>query len=731
MGTQGTAAPNRTTYLGYDANEVHFYNNGAKDNVGATAGGYFFDLEKAIGEARHFIFIADWSFHPMVVLKRTLPAGQTQFGNKDTVGFQLGEMAKRDGMLVAIHTWNHDLPIDALNPMLDTPNDKGDEWLARINGGKRPDRLLWRASAHIGVGNSHHQKFVVMDCPQDPKNPDDPKRDIKAYLGGLDITKGRFDWADHANRPMDPDAKPMLVQTKIDFTESGLLGPKPKSALFNEWYNAEFWNLEPDTAAALTPTLPRQTWHDIACVVQGPTGWDVVREFVGRWNLTNGGFLKGDHDDKAIKTVLDKVDALLQDANFAKPEAPAANPNARWKGRVLRSQPKKHWGPPEKVKLPKSLEGKFDWTLEETEVERSIQDFYVDTIRRAERFIYIETQYLIGSGAKWKKARNSVKNAIPEAIVERTKTMIRQGKPFHTYIVMPMFPEGAPAGSAAMWQRHYEFETMRYMANEIHAEAKKHGLSWFNFISYFFPARWAQLPSAPSTAGNRERRITDNGRYMIYVHSKYMLVDDRFAIIGSANLNERSLAGDRDSEICVYLEPSKGKEAQAVTQMQFFRKQIWRGLLAPRPIPVGFTDDPAWDQPESAACVRAVHGTAFRNYLYFRRGLRTVTANVSTPDGDFSQTFDADGFLATFPFDMVSGGLPSATGEFGVLDTNLLSTSKMSTGSLSLSTIRELDAILKRKCPEGDEFLPDPDGTGDDWKWPSKPGSFATAGLAE
>jgi phospholipase D1/2 len=38
---------------------------------------------------------------------------------------------------------------------------------------------------------------------------------------------------------------------------------------------------------------------------------------------------------------------------------------------------------------------------------------------------------------------------------------------------------------------------------------------------------------------------------MVYVHSKLMIVDDDVAIIGSANINDRSLLGNRDSEIAV------------------------------------------------------------------------------------------------------------------------------------------------------------------------------------
>ncbi|HEX3346238.1 MAG TPA: hypothetical protein VHS09_16760, partial [Polyangiaceae bacterium] len=42
-----------------------------------------------------------------------------------------------------------------------------------------------------------------------------------------------------------------------------------------------------------------------------------------------------------------------------------------------------------------------------------------------------------------------------------------------------------------------------------------------------------------------------------------MLVDDAYVIFGSANLNERSLAGDRDTEICVQMWPSYPGYVQA------------------------------------------------------------------------------------------------------------------------------------------------------------------------
>lgn len=43
---------------------------------------------------------------------------------------------------------------------------------------------------------------------------------------------------------------------------------------------------------------------------------------------------------------------------------------------------------------------------------------------------------------------------------------------------------------------------------------------------------------------------------LIYVHSKLMIVDDKVVICGSANINDRSLIGKRDSEVAVIIEVS-------------------------------------------------------------------------------------------------------------------------------------------------------------------------------
>ena len=50
--------------------------------------------------------------------------------------------------------------------------------------------------SNIGATNyTHHQKSVIMDTATDSS---DGSRRVTAYVGGLDLTSGRYDNADHS-----------------------------------------------------------------------------------------------------------------------------------------------------------------------------------------------------------------------------------------------------------------------------------------------------------------------------------------------------------------------------------------------------------------------------------------------------------------------------------------------------------------------------------------------------
>ncbi|KAF8929502.1 hypothetical protein BGZ47_001015 [Haplosporangium gracile] len=65
-----------------------------------------------------------------------------------------------------------------------------------------------------------------------------------------------------------------------------------------------------------------------------------------------------------------------------------------------------------------------------------------------------------------------------------------------------------------------------------------------------------------STNSEGETMVEDNEvddfvTEQLYIHSKLMIVDDRIIIIGSANINDRSQVGYRDSEIAIIIEDSE------------------------------------------------------------------------------------------------------------------------------------------------------------------------------
>ncbi len=97
---------------------------------------------------------------------------------------------------------------------------------------------------------------------------------------------------------------------------------------------------------------------------------------------------------------------------------------------------------------------------------------------------------------------------------------------------------------------------------------------------------------------------------MIYVHSKMMITDDEYIIIGSANINMRSLSGSRDSEIAIgAYQPSYTIDAMGgslpLGDIHGFRLALWEehtGVV-----------DAVYKDPSSAACARAVAAVAQKN----------------------------------------------------------------------------------------------------------------------
>jgi len=625
----------RATYNWHAGNDVKFYNDASEDQTGTA--GAFHDMKDAIAGAKRFIFVVDWSFHPYARITQNPPPASLG----DTIGAILVTKAKamKDAglpFLVAIHTWDH------TSPAREVPNEAGDAGLDAIAnqllmGAKRPDNVLWRASNRTGEGGtsgfgfSHHQKFLIVDSDaRDGSN----RRELRAFYGGLDLTKGRFDWGTHV---IDPDVTKCFESFHFrDQLEGRVVNLSDKlrrastyeaseKEQYDDWYNAEFGG---------DRSLPRQPWHDVHAQIAGPAVWDMVREFVGRWNLdkaTPG--CRGDGTSTAGRVTDLFYDAMMDRTKFVQQWERAIG---GWSAQVLRSQCKIHWTPDA---LPKArgagatLKGQhqrqeeFKWPLKtivrkwgsDYEMESSIQDAYLRVVKQAERFIYIETQYLLGSGLKW--GRNTLANKVPETVVERIIERVNAGKPFHAYFLLPMFPEGKPADMYMQKVKEIQWNTIQWMISHLNSQLPGVGQDkWKKYLSFYFLAQWHDLTAqgGPNTAENdREKRVANNRRYMIYVHSKLMIIDDRYVMLGSANLNERSLHGGRDSEICLHVWPTAKQHVAPVEQeVKRLRKRLWREHFGHD------LSDAHFNAPEKSGCVDQVKLEADQNFLDLYAGVR-------------------------------------------------------------------------------------------------------------
>jgi phospholipase D1/2 len=278
----------------------------------------------------------------------------------------------------------------------------------------------------------------------------------------------------------------------------------------------------------------REPWQDIHSKVQGKVVWDVMKNFVERWT----------------KQVEGKNGSLYQ---ITSDEFELEEEVGDWNVQLLRSITDDSASFSDVMRL-------YTLTVKKSRnIEDSIARGYVKAIRSAEHFLYIENQYFLGSAYAWAKDNQiNCHHTIPAEIAEKVYDKILDGEAFCAYIVIPLHPDGDPASAAIQeilaWQRR----TMSMMYKRI-AQALKETNNPDHPQDYLFslcPINKEDMDDIPEEletplSGSKAAILRQSRRFMIYVHSKLMIVDDSLAIIGSANINQRSLAGSRDTEIAV------------------------------------------------------------------------------------------------------------------------------------------------------------------------------------
>ncbi|KAL6511902.1 hypothetical protein OROGR_021499 [Orobanche gracilis] len=117
------------------------------------------------------------------------------------------------------------------------------------------------------------------------------------------------------------------------------------------------------------------------------------------------------------------------------------------------------------------------------------------------------------------------------------------------------------------------------------------------------------LGRSPEGVSSMDSSSQKAGRFMIYVHAKGMIVDDEYVIVGSANINQRSMAGSRDTEIAMgAYQPHHtwAKKNHPHGQVYGYRMSLWAEHLG--------TIENCFKDPKSLDCVKYVNRLAQHNW---------------------------------------------------------------------------------------------------------------------
>jgi len=201
-------------------------------------------------------------------------------------------------------------------------------------------------------------------------------------------------------------------------------------------------------------------------------------------------------------------------------------------------------------------------------------------IRNAEDSIYIENQYFMGSAYAWLSENDTnCRHTIPAELVQKIVDKIHLGQRFVAYIVIPMFPEGDPTSAPIQEILYWQYKTMEMMyarvgqALQAVGDSTSHPTDYLLFLCPGKRENPGQHLDRLAPANEAFAKIfRETLRFPIYVHSKMMIVDDTYIIIGSANINQRSMAGTRDTEIAVgCFQPNLMNQGE----VRKFRLSLW------------------------------------------------------------------------------------------------------------------------------------------------------------
>ena len=368
--------------------------------------------------------------------------------------------------------------------------------------GLHPNVFVQRSPRHVGglTGQNiffwaHHEKVISIDH-------------TVGFVGGLDLCFGRWDSPEHVLI----DDKPLGFEKGMD----GRMIDDPQVWPGKDYSNPrihDFFELDkPYEDMYDRKQTPRMPWHDISMALTGQPARDIARHFVQRWNYL-----------LRTKPPSKPTPILLPPPDFTAAELESLNLNGTCEVQLLRSA------------------GQWSMGLQD-KTEQSIQNAYLKCIEQSEHFVYIENQFFITStdcdGTK-------IENAIGDAIVNRIVRAHKEGTEWRCVLLIPLMPGfqntiDSPDGSSLRLIMYAQYYSLCRGETSIFGRLRRADIDPEDYISVYGLRGWGKI-------GEQDQLVTEQ----VYIHAKTMVVDDRVAIIGSANINERSMRGNRDSEVAV------------------------------------------------------------------------------------------------------------------------------------------------------------------------------------
>ncbi|KAM6584425.1 hypothetical protein CsatB_011427 [Cannabis sativa] len=547
------------------------------------------DIFDAIRQARRLIYITGWSVWHNVKLVR-----DDSYASDFTLGDILRSKSQ-EGVRVLLLVWDDPTSRSILGYKTDGIMATHDEETRRFfkhssvqvllcprSAGKRHS---WLKQREVETIYTHHQKNVIVDA-----DAGNNRRKIMAFVGGLDLCDGRYDTPHHA-----------LFRTL-------------QTVHKDDYHNPTF--------TGNLAGCPREPWHDLHSRIDGPAAYDVLTNFEERWLKASKPHGMSKLKRKQYDDALLRLERIPDIIGLSEATCSSENDPEAWHVQIFRSIDSN--SVKEFPKDPKDATSKNLVCGKNVLIDMSIHTAYVKAIRAAQHFIYIENQYFIGSSYNWSSHKDlGANNLIPMEIALKIADKIRANERFAAYIVIPMWPEGVPTGAATQRILFWQNKTMQMMYETIYKALVEAGLegaySPQDYLNFFCLGNREDLDGnnsgmeSPTAANSPQALSRKNRRFMIYVHSKGMIVDDEYVIIGSANINQRSMEGTRDTEIAMgAYQPHHTwarKFRNPLGQIYGYRMSLWAEHMG--------TIEDCFTQPESIDCVKKVRSMGEMNWKQF------------------------------------------------------------------------------------------------------------------